>query len=1070
MRSIKTTFFRNMMLITLASVGLLFLLWMQSEYTAFVEDANFARKAFEESQKEMVKEEVTAVVDYINYTKNLTESVLRKTVRDRVLEASSVATHLHQVYSDSKSPEEVQQLIKDALRQLRFNDGRGYYFIFNLNGIEELFADRPELEGQNMLSLQGAKGEFVVRDMISLVRENDEGFYSYTWTKPGEEGNFHKKTAFVKSFPAYDWVIGTGEYVEDVRDDLQKQVLERLITLKFGREGYFFGSTSSGLPLFTSGKVTVGGHSIANVTDSQGVKIFAEYQKATASPGGGFIRYSWQKLDSPTPSPKISFVIGIPDWQWIIGAGVYLDTVEEEIAQKKDLLFSRFLKKTLISFSLLFVLVLVVYFWVRRLAGTIQNGIDAFSHFCIKAATESILIDPGTLKFQEFIDIALSTNMMLEGQRQATEELVKSEEKYRTLFENMVHGVFYQLSGGALVDVNQSALNMLGMSRDEFLGTRFDNPAWKIIREDGSPLGVEEYPSMVAIETGKPVIHFIAGVFNRVKDSWVWLNINAIPQFRPGEDRPFLAFVTLHDITLRKAMERALRESEEQFRTLTDLAPVGVYLAGPEGYCQYVNPRWCEMTGLTADEAMGEGWLRSLHPDDVGRVLSTWRDMVTGRGHRDIEYRLRNGDGKVLWVQGLAAPQRDDQGNIVRYIGIDVDITRRKEDEGQRLKLESQLQQAQRLEAIGTLAGGIAHDFNNILGAILGYAEMAKDDSPPESSVARDLSEILSAGARAKDLVKQILAFSRQVGTERRSVRPAVIVHEAVRLLRPSLPSTIEIKQEIDEAAGPILADPTQLHQILVNLCTNAFHAMEETGGILHISLKNTELRREDLGREPHVRPGEFAHLSVSDTGAGIAPEFVARIFEPYFTTKEVGKGTGMGLAIVHGIVRSYEGFVTCTSLIGKGTAIHVYLPVMAPNAVAAEERDEPILVGRERILIVDDEKILAEMGKNMLERLGYEVTVETNSLEAIATFFKEPDKFDLVLTDQTMPGMTGLDLAMRILMIRPDLPIILCTGYSTLVSEEKAKASGIKGFAMKPLAKRDIARLIRKVLDEGKR
>ncbi|MDK9707187.1 MAG: cache domain-containing protein [Desulforhopalus sp.] len=1070
MRSIKTTFFRNMMLITLASVGLLFVLWMHSEYTAFVEDANHARKAFEESQKEMLKEEVTTVADYINYTKNLTESVLRKTVRDRVVEASSVASHLLEVYGNSKSPAEVQLLIKDALRQLRFNDGRGYYFIFNLNGIEELFADRPELEGQNMLTLQGAKGEFVVRDMINLVRESGEGFYSYTWTKPGEAGNTYQKTAYVKSFPAYDWVIGTGEYVEDVRDDIQKQVLERLITLKFGREGYFFGSTGNGLPLFTNGKITVGERSIADLTDSQGVKIFAEYKKATANPGGDFIRYSWQKLDSPTPSPKISFVTSIPGWQWIIGAGVYLDTVEEEIAKKKDLLFDRFLKKTLISFSLLFVLILLVYFWVRRLTGTIQNGIDAFSRFCIKAATENILIDPGMLKFQEFIDIARSTNMMLEGQRQATEELVKSEEKYRTLFENMVHGVFCQLSGGALVDVNQSALNMLGRSREEFLGTRFDNPSWKVVREDGSLLAVEEYPSVVALQTGKPVINFVAGVFNQVKDSWVWLNINAIPQFKPGEDKPFQVFVTLHDITLRKAMERALRQSEEQFRTLTDLAPVGVYLASSEGYCQYVNPRWCEMTGLTADEAKGEGWLQGLHPDDVGRVLSSWREMVAGRTTWDTEYRLRNGDGKVVWVQGLAAPQRDEQGRIVRYIGINVDITRRKEDEDQRLKLEAQLQQAQRLEAIGTLAGGIAHDFNNILGAILGYAEMARDDSPPDSSVARDLSEILSAGARAKDLIKQILAFSRQVNTERRSVRPAVIVHEAVRLLRPSLPSTIEIKQEIDEAAGPVLADPTQLHQILVNLCTNAFHAMEETGGILHISLKNSELRREDLGREPHVRPGVFAHLSVSDTGTGIAPELVARIFEPYFTTKEVGKGTGMGLAIVHGIVRSYEGFVSCSSLVGKGTTVHVYLPVIAPGAMAAEEGEELVLAGRERILIVDDEKILAEMGKNMLERLGYEVTVETNSLEAIATFFKDPDQFDLILTDQTMPGMTGLDLAMHILTIRPDLPVILCTGYSTLVTEEKAKAAGIKGFAMKPLAKRDIARLIRKVLDEGKR
>ncbi len=640
---------------------------------------------------------------------------------------------------------------------------------------------------------------------------------------------------------------------------------------------------------------------------------------------------------------KISFVVGIPDWQWIIGAGVYLDTVEREISQKKDLLFNRFLKKTGIIFSLLLVLLLIVYLWVKRLVGSIQDGMDAFTDFCKKAATESVLIDPATLKFQEFKDIALSTNSMLEGKRQATDGLIRSEEKYRTLFENMVHGVYYQLFDGTLSDVNQSALEILGLSRDEFLGQTANNRKWQAISEDGLPLPAAGFPSTVALQTGKPVINFVAGIFNQQKEKRSWVNINAIPQFKTGEDKPFQVFVTLHD------------------------------------------------------------------------------------------------------------------------------ITRRKEAEKERLNLEAQLQQAQRLEAIGTLAGGIAHDFNNILGAILGYAEMAKDDSPAESSIRNDLTEILKAGHRAKALVKQILAFSRQAVTERISLQPVGMVKEAVKLLRPSLPSTIEIKQEIDEAAGPILADPTQLHQVLVNLCTNAFHAMEESGGILTISLKNVTLNREDLAGDPLVLPGEYAQLSIKDTGAGIAPEVLRRVFDPYFTTKEVGKGTGMGLAIVHGIVKSYNGFVSCSSTPGKGTTVQVYLPLIDAGAVPAEEEQGPVATGNERILLIDDEKILAEMGKNMLEPLGYTVTVRNNSLEAFTTFLNQPELFDLVITDQTMPGMTGFELARRMLMIRPDLPIILCTGYSALVSEEKARASGISGFAMKPLAKRDIAGLIRKVLDGGK-
>lgn len=290
-------------------------------------------------------------------------------------------------------------------------------------------------------------------------------------------------------------------------------------------------------------------------------------------------------------------------------------------------------------------------------------------------------------------------------------------------------------------------------------------------------------------------------------------------------------------------------------------------------------------------------------------------------------------------------------------------------------------------------------------------------------------------------------------------------------MLRSSLPSTINIQQDIDPEAGLILADPTHIHQIMVNLCTNAFHAMEETGGTLSISLKKTTLAKKDLATAPHVHPGDFVQLSIGDTGSGIPPEIQGKMFDPFFTTKEVGKGTGMGLAIIHGIVKSSKGFVTCHSQPGEGTVFHVYLPVIEDRAILESEPvpfDLPLL-GNERILFIDDEEILAEMGQVVLERLGYRVTVRKSSIEALNTFQNQPDQFDLVITDQTMPGMTGSDLARRMLQIRPGMPIILCTGYSSTMSEEKARSLGIKGFAFKPLAKNDLAALIRKVFDGGK-
>lgn len=333
------------------------------------------------------------------------------------------------------------------------------------------------------------------------------------------------------------------------------------------------------------------------------------------------------------------------------------------------------------------------------------------------------------------------------------------------------------------------------------------------------------------------------------------------------------------------------------------------------------------------------------------------------------------------------------------------------------------------------------------------------------------IDRVIEASHRAKDLVKQILAFSRQVEGEAKAIQPNLIVKEALKMLRASLPTTIDIQQNIDPETGLIYADPTQIHQIITNLCTNAFHAMENTGGNLKITLKNKALGLRDLVNEPHVKPGNFVEISVGDTGSGIPPEIMDRIFDPFFTSKEVGKGTGMGLAIIHGITKKSGGFVTCRSSVGEGTIFHVYLPVYTDTTPPDTQATscEVMKTGFEHILFIDDEEMLAEMGKAMLERLGYRVTVETNSIEALKNIQAQPNRFDLVITDQTMPGMTGSDLARRILQIRPGMPIILCTGFSNLISEEKAKICGIKGFAMKPLTKNDLAALVRKLLDGEK-
>ncbi|MCP3891961.1 MAG: PAS domain-containing protein [Desulfobulbaceae bacterium] len=517
----------------------------------------------------------------------------------------------------------------------------------------------------------------------------------------------------------------------------------------------------------------------------------------------------------------------------------------------------------------------------------------------------------------------------------------------------------------------------------------------------------------------------------------------------------------------------ALHESEKQLRRLVTNIPGVSYSCDPDEQwtMNFISDEIKKISGYPAEDFIGNltrSFASIMHPDDLQMVVDIVTESVEQKKPYALEYRILHASGEVCWVFEKGQGVFGDDGQQVSFEGVIIDITKRKRAEHETAKLDSRLQQAQKMEAIGTLAGGIAHDFNNILGAILGYTEMAKDDSKPGSTIAGDLEKVLIAGERAKGLVQQILAFSRQSDAECIAFQPASVVKEAINMLRPTLPTTIEINQDMDPATGLISADPTQINQILMNLCTNAFHAMEKTGGKLDITLKETHLSSEDLADEPNVEAGTFIQISICDSGPGIAPDIKEKIFDPYFTTKETGKGTGMGLSIVHGIVKSYGGFISFYSELGEGTAFHVFLPVIQKKPTSEFEDVEKVPVGRERILFIDDEEILAEMGKHMLERLGYHVTVRTNSLMALETFQNMPDQFDVVITDQTMPGMTGEDIARRMIQIRPDIPIVLCTGYSTIISEEKAKFMGIKEFALKPLSKKDLAMLIRKVLDNN--
>ena len=383
---------------------------------------------------------------------------------------------------------------------------------------------------------------------------------------------------------------------------------------------------------------------------------------------------------------------------------------------------------------------------------------------------------------------------------------------------------------------------------------------------------------------------------------------------------------------------------------------------------------------------------------------------------------------------------------------------------------ERQLQQVMKLQAIGTLAGGIAHDFNNILFPIVGYTELTMDEIEEGSPAKQNLKEVLKAANRAKELVQQILTFSRQGGKERKPLKVQFLIKEALKLLRATIPSTIEIECDVNEECGHIMGDPTQIHQVVMNLCTNAYHAMQEIGGTLKVTLKEVDISYEKSVERVGMKAGRHLELTVKDAGHGMSPEVLERIFEPYFSTKEPSKGTGLGLSVIHGIIKNHGGDISVNSQSGHGTTFVVYLPVIDDIDIEIEPVAAAVPTqGKERILLIDDEKQIIDIEQQILERLGYKVTPKTDSQEALEEFAALPERFDLVITDMTMPKMTGEQLARKLMEIKPDIPVILCTGFNETITEEKALAMGIDKFVMKPIVKDELAYTIRTVLDAPK-
>jgi PAS domain S-box-containing protein len=540
--------------------------------------------------------------------------------------------------------------------------------------------------------------------------------------------------------------------------------------------------------------------------------------------------------------------------------------------------------------------------------------------------------------------------------------------------------------------------------------------------------------------------------------------VDVDPQF--SEDGKISRFVhIMSDITQQKRADDTIRETHQTLLTVLDSIDATIYVADMQSHeILFMNQRMRET--FNGDFTGQKCWQAFYQYTDgpcthcTNPKLIDAQGQPTGsciwEGQNPINQRIYiNFDRAIKWIDG-------------RYVHLQVatDITDIKQMEEQRLRTEAQLRQAQKMEAIGTLASGIAHDFNNILSAILGYSELALDDALNAKSSPHYMRQILKAAYRARDLVQQILTFSRQTESKAKPIRIKPIVKEALKLLRASLPTTIDIQTRLDSEAI-VRADPTQIHQVIMNLCTNAGHAMRSKGGVLSVTLKEVHLDRDFTRHYPGTLPGPHLQLQVEDTGSGIDPNMIDRIFDPYFTTKQKGEGTGMGLAMVQGIVQQSNGAISVESEMGHGTCFKIHLPIIDQEMDTISKLDVLIPGGKEHILFVDDEPALASLGRQILQRMGYQVTTFTSSTEALSNFKKDPMAFDLVITDMTMPRMTGDELARKIMDVRPDMPVVVCTGYSEKISDPMIEQLGIKALIMKPLVRSEMALAIRQALDE---
>ncbi len=634
-------------------------------------------------------------------------------------------------------------------------------------------------------------------------------------------------------------------------------------------------------------------------------------------------------------------------------------------------------------------------------------------------------------------------NELEELVKERTAEMKQREEKYSNLYESSLDGIAESNLDGAILSCNPAYEKMTGYTFEELKKLKYQDITPSKWAEIDKKHVKQALSQGFSDDYEKERIHKDGTIFPI--SIRIWLRKN-----KSGE--PMSLWGIVRDISKRKHAENSLLASEKKYRSILESMRDATYICSPDFHIEYMNPRMVSRIGR---DATGEFCYKAIYNCDE---KCSWCIFDQIKHSEHISYELENPmDNKVYTISN--SPIKNSDGQISK-LTICRDITENR-------AMEEQLRQAHKMESIGILAGGVAHDFNNLLYLIIGNTEMALEDIPEWNPVHESIEEIKSASLRAAGIVKQLLNFSRKTDQELKPVGAVGIIKDVLKFLRSTIPSTVKIITNLPDAEVQMLGNSIQINQIMMNLCANASKFMQDTGGTLKIDVGTVILNEEDCKKYTNLCPGNHIKISVNDSGPGIAPDIIDKIFDPYFTTKKFGAGYGMGLTVVHGNIKNHDGFISVDSKLGEGTTFNILFPVFDELSEPNIEVKEEAFCGTERILFVDDEESIANMACKILKRLGYQVEMRLNPIEVLELFKSTPNSFDMVITDMTMPQMTGAKLAERLKAIRSDLPVIICTGHSAVIDEEKAKQLGIDGFVMKPVSKLKMAKTIRKILDK---